>query len=116
MVKVAWVVRFFGVIGQATNRTCNGCPINRRYRTTIDLNLLRLSDSLVLSDKLRTERTADVRFIDVIGQPSNIRSKCSKHNGETRKPDNHRKFVYFTKKSEGHQHPHADRLRFFAFF
>ncbi|WP_320164408.1 hypothetical protein [uncultured Trichococcus sp.] len=62
-------VRFISVIGQPSNRTCSGCPIHQRYRTTIEPNVLRMSDSSALSDNHRTERALDVRFIEVIGHP-----------------------------------------------
>ncbi|MFZ1253520.1 MAG: hypothetical protein WAQ45_05025, partial [Trichococcus flocculiformis] len=75
LITVAWVVRFIGIIRQPSNQTYSDCLIHRRYRTTFEPNAQRLSDSSVLSDNHRTERAADVRFIDVIGQPSNIRSK-----------------------------------------
>ncbi len=64
-------VRFISVIGQPSNRKCSGCPIHQRYRTTIEPNVFRMSDSSALSDNHRTERTPDVRFIGIIGQPSN---------------------------------------------
>ena len=74
------VVRFISVIGQPSKRTCSGCPIHRSYRTTIETNVLQMSDSAALSD--------------------NIQSKCSKHNGEARKLDNHMEFIYFTQKTK----------------
>ena len=63
-------------------RKCGGCPIHWDYRTTVDPNVCRMSDSLGLSDNCRPERMPNVRFISVIGQPSI--QMCSKHNSETR--------------------------------
>ena len=75
-------VRFFVVIGQASTRTYAGCLILRGYRTSIDPNVCRMSDSLWLSDKHRPERMPDVRFFMIIGQASV--QMCSKRNSETR--------------------------------
>ena len=57
-------------------RKCGGCPIIQRYRTSIEANMFRLSDSSVLSDNHRSERVPVVRFIEVIGQPS--KRTCSR--------------------------------------
>ena len=75
-------VRFIGIIGQPSIRTYAGCPILRGYRTSIDPNVCRMSDSLWLSDKHRPERMPDVRFFMIIGQASV--QMCSKRNSETR--------------------------------
>ena len=48
-------VRFFVVIGQASTRTYAGCPILYDYRTSIDPNVCRMSDSSALSDILRSK-------------------------------------------------------------
>ena len=51
-------------------RKCGRCPIHWDYRTTVDPNVCRMSDSLGLSDNRRSERMPDVRFFVVIGQAS----------------------------------------------
>ncbi|PTQ85131.1 hypothetical protein C8U37_10515 [Trichococcus patagoniensis] len=61
-------VRFFRVIGQAWVWMCSGCPILPGYRTSLDLDVFRMSDSCGLSDKLGSGCVPDVRFMRVIGQ------------------------------------------------
>ena len=48
-------VRFIGIIGQPSTRTYAGCPIHWDYRTTVDPNVCRMSDSSALSDNLRSK-------------------------------------------------------------
>ncbi len=64
------VVRFIRIIGQRMHRANPGCPIHMDYRTMYAASEPWLSDSIGLSDNVRSERTLVVRFIWIIGQLS----------------------------------------------